>query len=87
MSLTSQEEDEAMEVTPWVLRDRGVEQRCHSQRNSSLTAFGRAARHVHRLIGILMPFSPPHIDATQALLDLSFTTSLQKENDCATFAL
>lgn len=74
--LTSQEEDEATEVTPWVPHERGVERRCHSQRSSSLTAFGRAAHHVHSLIGIPMPFSPPHVDASQVLLDLSFTTSL-----------
>lgn len=58
-----------------IWRHRGVpcisvERRCHSQRNSSPTAFERAASHVHYLIGIPMPFSPPHVDAAQALLDL-----------------
>lgn len=43
--LTSQE-DEAIEVTPWVPRGCGIEQRCYSQRNSSLTALGGATCHV-----------------------------------------
>lgn len=34
---------------------------------------------VHSTIGTPMPWSPLHVDATQALQDLSFTASLQKD--------
>ena len=54
MLLTSQEEGEDTEVTPWVPCESRVEQRCHSQSSFSLTAFGKAAHHVLGWIGVLI---------------------------------